>query len=486
MVTTFNCDFAATPLPLAHPWRHTVGSCHAPIALRADWQAQLCRAHLDLGFRHVRFHGILCDDMSTVSYGGNRWSYSFFNADQIFDFLLSIGMKPLVELSFMPTALASGTATVFHYRANITPPGDYRQWGLLIHELVSHWVARYGIAEVSQWLFEVWNEPNLRQFWTGDQQGYFALYRTTVDAIKRIDDRLQVGGPATAQNAWINEFIGYCEQNRLAVDFISTHYYPTDASPQFGPDSISQLEHAPKDVMREHALQARAQARGRPLLYTEWNITANPRDPLLDQAFAAALAVRIAMSVDGIVDAYGYWTFSDLFEEGGFPSVPFHGGFGLLTLHGIAKPVYRAFQLMLRLGDGRLPVLGSHETVAVWVGKLNTGPRPTSSVLLVNQAMPRHPICSETAQLRLSGTAGRRPCRVTVSRIDPDHCNPVAAWHALGQPEYLITEDVERISAAATLSDDVHAFSFDRETTVIELVLPPQSVASLRIEWSQP
>ncbi|GAB7545818.1 hypothetical protein CS8_055010 [Cupriavidus sp. 8B] len=238
--------------------------------------------------------------------------------------------------------------------------------------------------------------------------------------------------------------------------------------------------------MRERALQARAQARGRPLLYTEWNITANPRDPLLDQAFAAALAVRIAMSVDGIVDAYGYWTFSDLFEEGGFPSAPFHGGFGLLTLHGIAKPVYRAFQLMLRLGDGRLPVLGSHETVAVWVGKLNTGQRPTSSVLLVNQAMPRHPIRSETAQLRLSGTAGRRPCRVTVSRIDPDHCNPVAAWRALGQPEYLITEDVERISAAAMLSDDVHAFLFDRETTVIEVVLPPQSVASLQIEWSPP
>lgn len=482
MVTTFNCDLTATPLPLTHPWRHTVGSCHAPMALRADWQAQLRRAHVDLGFHYVRFHGILCDDMSTVSYRSNRWSYSFFNADQVFDFLLSIGMRPLVELSFMPTALASGTATVFHYRANITPPRDYLQWGLLIHELVSHWVARYGIGEVRQWLFEVWNEPNLRQFWTGDQQGYFALYRTTVDAIKRIDDRLQVGGPATAQNAWIGDFIGYCEQNGLAADFISTHYYPTDASPQFGADSIAQLEHAPRDVMRERALQARVQARALPLLYTEWNITANSRDPLHDQAFAAALAVRIAMSVDGIVDGYGYWTFSDIFEEDGFSSTPFHGGFGLLTLHGIAKPIYRAFQLMLQLGDGHLPVLGSHETVAVWVGKLNAG-GPTSNALLVNQAMPRQPICSETAQLRLTGTIGRRPRRVTVSRIDADHCNPVATWRALGQPEYLTTEDVEKISAAATLSETVHDFSFDGEMALIEVNLPPQSVALLQIKW---
>jgi xylan 1,4-beta-xylosidase len=236
--------------------------------------------------------------------------------------------------------------------------------------------------------------------------------------------------------------------------------------------------------MRERALQARVQARGLPLLYTEWNITANSRDPLHDQAFAAALAVRIAMSVDAIVDGYGYWTFSDIFEEDGFPSTPFHGGFGLLTLHGIAKPIYRAFQLMLRLGDGHLPVLGSHETVVVWVGKLNVGERPTSNVLLVNQAMPRQPICSETAQLRLTGIVGRHPRRVTISRIDADHCNPLAAWRALGQPEYLTTEHVERISAAATLSEAELAFSFDGEMAVIEVNLPPQSVALLQIEWN--
>lgn len=83
---------------------------------------------------------------------------------------MSIGMKQIVELSFMPSALASGDMTVFHYRANVTPPKDYQQWGELIYKVVSHWVERYGISEVAQWPFEVWNEPNLEAFWTGGQQ----------------------------------------------------------------------------------------------------------------------------------------------------------------------------------------------------------------------------------------------------------------------------------------------------------------------------
>ena len=105
--------------------------------------------------------------------------YSFFNADRIFDFLLSIGMRPFVELSFMPGMLTSTGQTIFRYRANVSPPNDFTQWEALIAKLVGHWVARYGAAEVREWFFEVWNEPNLDAFWTGGQDGYFALYRTT-------------------------------------------------------------------------------------------------------------------------------------------------------------------------------------------------------------------------------------------------------------------------------------------------------------------
>ncbi|MES2363280.1 MAG: beta-xylosidase [Pseudomonadota bacterium] len=364
----FHCDLNQEFVPLHHPWQICVGSGHATLALRADWQRQLAQAQRDLGFSHVRFHGLLDDDMGTLICQDNQFVFSFFNIDRIFDFLLSIGMKPIVELGFMPATLSSGGDTVFHYRGNITPPAKPDDWALLIHKLASHWVDRYGETEVAQWPIEVWNEPNLPAFWKADQAAYFALYQTTWQAIKKVSARLQVGGPATAQNAWLQEFDAFCLANACPPDFFSTHYYPTDAFGQIGADTITQLEHAPADVMRQRAIEARSVAGKRPLYYTEWNITSNPRDDMHDGSFCAALAVKLSMSVDDMVDAWSWWVFSDIFEENYFPSAPYHGGFGLMNLYGVPKPVYRGFELMKRLGRRHWPVEGEHSTVACWAG----------------------------------------------------------------------------------------------------------------------
>ena len=215
---TFFCDLAEATTPLPHFWEHTVGSDHAPVALRADWQNQLKRAHDELGFQHVRFHGLLSDDFGTLVRNDNKLVYSFFNCDRVFDFLLSIGMRPFVELSFMPTALASGDKTVFSYNANVTPPRNYEQWSALIERLVSHCVERYGSREVAGWFFEVWNEPNLRAFWDGTQRNYFRLYRHTAEAIKNIDASFKVGGPATARSQWIEDFVAFCDRNEVPAD----------------------------------------------------------------------------------------------------------------------------------------------------------------------------------------------------------------------------------------------------------------------------
>src|SRR3954454_18385441 len=166
---TFQSALSGRPSALPHVREFLVGSDHAPMTLRADWQAQLRRCRDELGFRYVRFHGLLSDDMSTLLSTGGKPKYSFFNIDQAFDFLLSIGMKPFVELAFMPRALASGETTVFHYRGNVTPPRDYDRWSALVRALALHLVERYEIDEVRQWYFEVWNEPNLAKFWTGDR-----------------------------------------------------------------------------------------------------------------------------------------------------------------------------------------------------------------------------------------------------------------------------------------------------------------------------
>lgn len=482
MAIELSCNLADTATPLHHPWRNCVGSCHAPVTLRADWQAQLKQAKADLDFRYVRFHGILSDDMGTLICQDEKSLYSFFNTDQIFDFLRTIDMRPVVELSFMPATLASGGNTVFRYRGNITPPKDYAQWGELIRKLVEHWVDRYGIEEVAQWYFEVWNEPNLDAFWTGGQEGYFKLYQTTADAIKSVDQRLRVGGPATAGNAWLEDFLSFCKGTDLPVDFVSTHYYPTDAFGQIGSDTVTQLEHASLDVMRTRALTAKHLTGDMPLLYTEWNITSNPRDPMHDHAMAAALAVRICMEVDDLVTAYSYWTFTDIFEENYFPSMPFHGGFGLLNLHGIAKPVYRAFEMMNSLGDQQFPVQQAVQNVAVWIAEEKADVTKTN-ILCINQAMPLRPIATEIVQLHLTGRPGKQVRKVTISRIDEENCNPELHWERMGQPEYLSHAQVEQLKAASVPMEKILPFAASANTVAIDVELPPQSLALLRVEW---
>jgi len=473
----FTCNYSQPPKPFPHFWEHTVGSGHAPLALRADWQAHLLRCHHELGFQRVRFHAILSDEMGTLVREEGNLLYSFFNADAIIDFLLSIGMRPFVELSFMPAALASGHATVFRYRANVTPPKDYEHWATLIHKLITHWMERYGVSEVRTWFFEVWNEPNLKAFWTGTQSDYLRLYQCTVAALKGVDELLKVGGPASADNQWIPDFLNFCKNNAIPVDFISTHHYPTDAFGKPGTDTVTQLEHAPRNVMKEQASRARDQAAGLPLYYTEWNISSNPRDPMHDEPFAAPFIIRIVMEARGLVQGYSFWTFSDIFSENYFPSVPFHGGFGLMNLHGIAKPAYRAFQLLHALGSELMEVEGRHATAEVWVVRKGR----TATVLMTNFAMPRHPIQTELVKLRLSGTP--KPRTAWIERIDQDHANPRRLWQSLGEPEYLSQLQVEQLGTASVLRKESQPWTHDQGNMDLAIALPPQSVAAVTIEF---
>ncbi len=472
----FFCNLAEITTAFPHFWEHTVGSDHAPVALRADWQRQLQLCHSELGFRYVRFHGLLSDYMGTVVQDKDKLMYSFFNTDQVFDFLLSIGMKPFVELSFMPKALASGNKTVFSYKANVTPPRDYRRWANLINRLVSHWVDRYGRAEVREWFFEVWNEPNLRSFWTGTQSDYFKLYRYTAEAIKKIDASFRVGGPATAKSDWIEGFVDFCERNKVPADFISTHQYPTDGF-ESDDDIEIQLFKSQRGIMREAAQDTRRYARGRPVYYTEWNSSSNPRDPLHDDSYAAAFAVSTIMEARGLVEGYSFWTFSDIFGENHFPSMPFHGGFGLLNLHGIPKPTYRAFELLHNIGSEQSLVDGLHETVDCSVLRKDS----TATVLLTNYATPGHSIETEQVKVRLDNA--HRPKNAYIQRIDAEHANPKAVWLNMGQPEYLTAADVERLQEASRLVKERQPFSYKHGAVLLEMDLPSHAVAAITVEF---
>jgi xylan 1,4-beta-xylosidase len=472
----FKCDVNHKPANLPHFWEHTVGSGHATMALRADWQKQLTRCNRELGFRHVRFHGLLSDDMGTLVNEKNSLVYSFFNADQVCDFLLSIGMRPFIELSFMPTALASGSDTVFHYKGNVTAPKDYHDWEIFIKKLVKHWVQRYGVSEVSQWFFEVWNEPNLSAFWKKTQADYFEFYRHTANAIKKVNRNLKVGGPATADNAWITAFIDYCDKNKVPADFISTHHYPTDAFGQPGDDTITQLSKSKRSVLQKEAKKVKKQAQGKPVYYTEWCTSSNPFDELHDMPYAACFIIKTVIEANGIVEGYSYWTFSDIFEENYFSSVPFHGGFGLLTIYGIPKPAYRAYQLLHRLGSELLKVTGKHETVDAWIVRK----KDTINILITNWALPRHPIKTEIVKVQIDNI--KKIKASFIERIDEDHANAKKIWINMGSPGSLSPGEVSALEVASALIKEPFETRRVKGSALMKVTVPPQGVAFITIE----
>jgi xylan 1,4-beta-xylosidase len=194
-----------------------------------------------------------------------------------------------------------------------------------------------------------------------------------------------------------------------------------------------------------------------------------------DEPYAAAFVIKTIMEANGLVQGYSYWTFSDIFEENYFPSVPFHGGFGLLNIHGIAKPAYRAFELLHALGTEMLPVEGTHPTVDAWAVR---GAR-SATVLLTNYALPRHPIATETIQIKLANAQG--PTEVTIRRIDADHANAKGRWQEMGSPEYLNAGTVAELNAVSRCEPEAHPFAFRDGALGFDVTLPPLSVAAVTL-----
>ena len=214
-----------------------------------------------------------------------------------------------------------------------------------------------------------------------------------------------------------------------------------------------------------------------PLYYTEWNTSSNPFDHFHDEPYAAAFVVKSIMDVATVVDAYSFWTFTDIFEENYFPSIPFHGGFGLLTLHGIAKPTYRALELLHRLGDELLLVDGLHETVNVWVVRN----KQAVTVLITNHALPGHSIETERLVVRLRGAT--RPRAAFISRIDAKHANPRRVWEEMGSPTYPSKSQLDVLNDSSRVVSRKLSFNWAKQLITFELDLPPHAVAAIEIEF---
>lgn len=344
-------------------WKKLITAGRAHEGLRAEWRQQLTELQEDIGFEYIRFHGIFHDDMMVYNQkeNGDVW-YNWTYVDSVLDFILSIGIRPIVELGFVPNDLASGSDTIFWWKGNKTPPNDEGKWADLIDRFIRHCMNRYGKREVLNWYFELWNEANTKHFWTGTQEEYFRLYQVTVHTIKAIDKNLKVGGPATSSadqadkpwvSPWIEDFIVFCDANRLPVDFISTHPYPntfpllTDGEKQCYKDENGTYDALVwlKDTV------ANSKYKDAEIHITEWNSSPSPRDLVHDTAFMAPFLIKNNLQAIGLVDSLGFWAFTDIFEENGAAESMFHGGFGLINQLGLKKPAYYGYYFLNKLGN---------------------------------------------------------------------------------------------------------------------------------------
>jgi hypothetical protein len=318
-VRLVSADLRQTNGPLNTMFKFCVGAGRANEGLRADWQRQLAYAHRECGFQYIRMHGLFCDDMGVYreDHSGNP-EYNWQYIDELYDFLQSIGMKPFVELGFMPDGLSSGSKTIFWWHGNVTPPKDMKKWADFVYAFVLHVKERYGDTEVRTWYFEVWNEPNLTDgFWTGTQQQYFDLYAATARAIKSVSPDYKVGGPATAGCGWVPEFIHFCDTNHTPVDFIATHTYGVESG--YLDETATHgtaLSHNPTSIFGEvkwvRQMIADSAFPKLELHFTEWSSSYTPADPFHDSYHSAAyildkLKMRRCPAIHVLLDVHGYF-----------------------------------------------------------------------------------------------------------------------------------------------------------------------------------
>ena len=469
----------ATPFP--HFWEQMFGSGRAALALRDSYRSDLRAVKQITDFRYVRFHAILHDELGVYNedeHGNPVYNFAYVN--QIYDGLLANGVRPVVEISFMPKKLAFNPDALhpFWYKPNVSPPKSYEKWDGLITAFARNLVQRYGIEEVSQWYFEVWNEPNI-DFWGGipRQRSYFELYDHTARDLKAVNPRLRVGGPATAAAQWVDAFLKHTTDNNIPIDFVSTHGYADDTVENM----FAASDNVPSDLpMDQRVCRAIAKVRSQmkaagkpnvPLFWTEWNVPGH--DESRDTTYVGPALANTIRQCDGLVDMMSFWTFSDVFEEGGPGPRPFIGQFGLRAEFGINKPSYYGFALLHQLGDKRI-ANSSPNIIATKA--------PDGSLIIAawNLVDPSPAILSKAHSviltLAIRNTAAN--AHATIQRVDNEHGNVLPKYTAIGKPDYPTPQQVEQLNRETALPPPEETHLTNGQLT---LNLEPNALALIKL-----
>jgi xylan 1,4-beta-xylosidase len=467
-------DAHAAGRPFPHFWEQMFGSGRAHLVMRAQYQEDIRLVKQATDFRYVRFHAIFDDENGVYSEDAQghpiyNWSY----VDHIYDSLLASGVRPYVEISFMPKELAARLQyQAFSYHPIISPPADYAKWDALMTAFAQHLIKRYGINEVAQWYFEVWNEPNI-DFWGGKpaQQTYFELYAHTARALKAVSPRLRVGGPATAQAAWVADMIAWATHNHVPLDFVSTHVYGDDTSQNVFHDNRFTAPHqmVAAAVAKVHEEILHSARPDLPLIWSEFNASYANHQPITDSIYMGPWLADTISQCDGKTKMMSYWSFSDVFEEQGVIKTPFYGGFGIVAEDGIPKPAYDAFLLLHELGEERLPA-PENETLVT---------RKADGTLVIaawNLVEPGVAGKEKTIDFDLRGVPS--DAWAEIRRVDADHGDTLDAWKKMGSPKYPTHDQIEALRRASEIGPAQDVPLRDHH---LSLDLPPMGLAVVEI-----
>lgn len=359
---------AQSGVPFRHSWQKSIGIGNAAGLLYAANQEMLRTLQKEIRFERVVLHGLLDDAMQVVSTDsdGNP-VFSFAAVDMLLDFLLSLGLTPLLQLGYMPRVLARSTDNVINYNKSILSlPRDPEAWRLLITRLFAHLFYRYGRETVEGWEVCLWSKPDaaLLPFGRTEFDEYFRFYRLTYEAVKASSPRLCFGSPAFSGSAaadthWIEPFFARCRKEHCLPDRIRFDCYPV-VDIETRPTDLSERKwmryKISENAMAESlsAMQACIGRLGLPYgkpELEEWNLSISQRELLNDTCYKASFVVKTALDCWDKTDDMAYWALYDNMGESNLSDELFHGGLGLFSAARVKKAPYYAMQFLSQLGN---------------------------------------------------------------------------------------------------------------------------------------
>jgi xylan 1,4-beta-xylosidase len=448
--------------------------------------------------------------------------YDFTVIDQIFDAYKAAGVKPMVELGFMPKDLATGTAQYEQAYPNTvkgsvqSPPKDYAMWGELVYRFTQHMVERYGRAEVATWYFEVWNEPDIG-YWQGTPAEYLKLYDYSVAGVRRALPTAKVGGPAATgpgsarATTFLQNFFKHCANDKSAatggpipLDFVSFHPKGAarfvDGHVRMG---LSNELNAAASGFR--AVAADARYHDLPIILSEadpegcaaCSAKENPNNAYRNGTVyptytAAAMKSFLDLAAEYKVNLIGMVTWAFEFED-----KQYFEGFRTLATNGIDKPVLNYFRMAAMLGGDRVTATSTSSVAAEEIVKngvraqadvdaVATKAEHEATVMVWNYFDDEVPAPDAEVTVKIAGIpAGVRRVRLDHYRIDQTHSNAYTAWVAMGSPQSPTPEQYAQLRAAGQLQTLTSPEWLDVSggAVTIPAALPRESISLLQLSW---